>query len=159
VKAEHGEHPAGDAGQVVALGVFLVVWGIDSFLLHKSTFFAGHVPLFVRVSALIAALVIAMALVRAGHSVIDHEKGPTRVMSSGAFGYVRHPLYLGCILFYVGLFFLTLSLFSLGLLVTIFIFYDVLASYEERFLERKFRDDYRAYRAKTGKWLPKLRKA
>jgi protein-S-isoprenylcysteine O-methyltransferase Ste14 len=159
MKDKHGEHPAGDAGQVVAVVVFLLVWGLDSYILHKSTFLAAHVPFFARVLVSFAVIMAAVGLVRAGHAVIDHEQGPTRVASSGAFGYVRHPLYLGCVLFYVGLSLLTLSLAAVAVLVAIFVFYDILASYEERFLEEKFGDDYGSYKARTGKWLPKPRKA
>jgi protein-S-isoprenylcysteine O-methyltransferase Ste14 len=157
MKDKHGEHPWGDTGQLVALAVFLVLWGLDSFLLHKSVFLSEYVPLFVRLSGLITSLVIAFSLVRAGHAVLDHDQGPSKVISSGAFGYVRHPLYLGCVLFYFGLAFSTLSLASIALVVAIFVLYDYLASYEERFLESKLGDEYRTYRAKTGKWLPKCR--
>lgn len=159
MKAKQGEHPAGDAAQVVALGVFLVVWGLDSFLLNASTFLSAHIPLYVRLAAAAAALAVAVWLVRAGHTVIDHAQGPTGVVSTGAFGYVRHPLYLGCVLFYKALFVTTLSLVSGALVIAIFAFYNYLATYEERFLETKFDDAYRRYKAKTGKWLPRLRRA
>jgi protein-S-isoprenylcysteine O-methyltransferase Ste14 len=157
MKEKLGEHPVGDAGQIVAFGVFLVVWGLDSFLLHKSTFLSRDVPLFVRLSALIAFLAVAFSLVKAGHAVIDHAQGPSKVMSTGALRYVRHPLYLGCVLFYVGFALATLSLVSIALAFAIFVFYDYLASYEERFMESKFGDEYASYKAKTGKWLPKFR--
>jgi protein-S-isoprenylcysteine O-methyltransferase Ste14 len=77
-------------------------------------------------------------------------------VSTGAFRYVRHPLYLGCLLFYLGLAVSTASLISLVLWVMICIFYNYLASYEEKLLESKFGENYRTYKENTGKWLPKL---
>jgi hypothetical protein len=72
------------------------------------------------------------------------------------FRYVRHPLYLGCILFYLGLALGMFSLFSLVLWVAICICYNYLASYEEKLLEARFGESYRSYREKTGKWLPRM---
>jgi protein-S-isoprenylcysteine O-methyltransferase Ste14 len=77
-------------------------------------------------------------------------------VSTGVFKYVRHPLYLASILFYLGLAVSTASLISLGLWVIICIFYNYLASYEEKLLESKFGENYRIYKGNTGKWLPKL---
>jgi len=34
MKEKEGEHPFGDAGQLISLGVFLVVWVGDSFFLR-----------------------------------------------------------------------------------------------------------------------------
>ena len=43
MKEKNGEHPFGDAGQLILLGVFLVVWVGDSFFLRKTNFLsAGH---------------------------------------------------------------------------------------------------------------------
>jgi protein-S-isoprenylcysteine O-methyltransferase Ste14 len=40
--------------------------------------------------------------------------------------------------------------------VAIFIFYNYLASHEEKLLEAKFGESYRSYQEKTGKWLPRM---
>jgi len=40
------------------------------------------------------------------------------------------------------------------LFVGIFIFYNYLASYEEKLLEEKFGEEYIKYKQKTGKWVP-----
>jgi len=78
VGGKEGEHPWGDAGQLVLLGLFLVVW-------------------------------IAVS---------------------------------------------TASLAALALTALIFAFYDHIASYEERWLEARYGEAYRAYRSRTGKWWP-----
>jgi protein-S-isoprenylcysteine O-methyltransferase Ste14 len=42
------------------------------------------------------------------------------------------------------------------LLLAIIIFYNYIASYEERLLEIKFAEEYNEYKKKTGKWLPSI---
>jgi protein-S-isoprenylcysteine O-methyltransferase Ste14 len=155
VKEKNGEHPLGDAGQLMLLGVFLIVWVGDSFFLRTSTFLSGYVPLYIRLAVLVVAVACAVALVRSGHVVVSGEERPSTIVSSGAFRYVRHPLYLGSILAYVGLAVSTLSLFSVLVLAGMLVFYDYSATYEERLMEARFGADYSAYKEKTGKWLPR----
>ena len=154
MKEKKGEHPLGDAGQLVLFGLFLVIWILDSFILHRSTFLTDRIPLVIRLTILGAALAAAFYLFKSGHVVVSGEQRPTTVVSSGAFRYVRHPLYLGSILVYSGLTISTASLFCLGLLVVIVVFYNYIAGYEEKLLEAKFGEAYVAYQKITGKWIP-----
>lgn len=156
MKEKNGEHPFGDAGQLILLGVFLVLWVGDSFFLRKSTFLSEYVPLYIRLMILGLALIIAMYLFRSGHVVVSHEERPKGVVATGAFRYVRHPLYLASILTYLGLTASTASILSLALLVVIFIFHNYIASYEEKLLEKKFGEEYESYKKKTGKWVPRI---
>lgn len=155
MKEKKGEHPFGDAGQLLLLGVFLVVWVGDSFFLRKSTFLSDYLPLYFRLIILGLTLITAMLLFRSGHVVVSHEQRPNGVVATGAFRYVRHPLYLASILTYLGLTISTVSLFSLALFVGIFVFHNCIASYEEKLLEAKFGEEYRNYKKRTGKWVPR----
>jgi len=154
MKERNGEHPFGDAGQLILLGLFAALWVADSFFLRLSTFLAAYVPLFVRLGVLTLISAIALYLVWAAHIVLYHDR-PRDVATSGVFRYTRHPMYLGSLLFYLGLAFATASLLSCVLLVGIFLFYNYIAGYEERLLLEKFGEEYRRYRDQTGKWLPK----
>jgi protein-S-isoprenylcysteine O-methyltransferase Ste14 len=156
IMEKNGEHPYGDAGQLILLGLFLIVWMGDSFFLRLSTFLTDYLPWYIRLTFLVFCLALAAFLFKSGHVVVSHSQRPSGLMSTGAFKYVRHPLYLGCILFYLGLALSTASLFSLVLWVIICIFYNYLASYEEKLLEAKSAESYRIYKEKTGKWLPRL---
>ena len=158
MKGDNGEHPFGDSGQLILLVLFLLIWGVDSFILQISTFLSDHISLTIRLVILGLLLATAVYLVRAGHVVVKHEQRPSGFVSTGAFGYVRHPLYLGSILFYIGLAVATASLVSLGLVVVICLFYNYIASYEETLLEQRFDETYRRYKNKTGKWLPMMSK-
>jgi protein-S-isoprenylcysteine O-methyltransferase Ste14 len=154
MKERKGEHPFGDAGQLILLGLFLVVWAGDSFFVRKSTFLWDGVPLFIRLTILGLVLIPAFYLFLSGHVAVAHGERPASVLSTGAFRYVRHPLYLAAMLVYLGLAVSTASLFSLLLLVIIFLFYNYIAGYEERLMEIKFGTDYVSYKNKTGKWVP-----
>ncbi len=153
----HGEHPYGDAGQLILLGIFLIVWAGDSFFLHLSTSLKDYLPVSIRLLLLVLCLAVAAYLVISSHGVVSHsEPRRRRLISTGVFKYVRHPLYLGCILFYLGLAVATASLFSLILWVAICIFYNYLASYEEKLLEAEFGESYIIYKKQTGRWLPRM---
>lgn len=154
MQEKNGEHPLGDAGQLILFGVFMVLWILDSFVLHRSTFLASSIPLVVRLIFLATALVAAFFLFKSGHVVVTGDQRPTDVVSSGAFRYVRHPLYSGSILVYFGLTISTASLFCLALLVVIVLFYNYIAGYEEKLLEVKFGQAYIAYQKNTAKWIP-----
>lgn len=156
MSVKDGEHPWGDAGQLVALGAFLVVWAGDSFALRLSTSLADVVPLPVRLACLGVALAAAIWLARSGHAVVPRSGRPDRLVVAGAFRYVRHPLYLASLLTYLGLSLSTGSLLSLLLLGGIFALHDLFASYEETQLEARYGAAYLAYRDRTGKWLPHI---
>jgi protein-S-isoprenylcysteine O-methyltransferase Ste14 len=158
MKEKNGEHPSGDAGQIIFLLLFLIVWIMDSFFFHWSTNLSGRIPLLVRLVLLAVLEIIAFILYRSGHVAVEPDKRSSVVISSGAFRYVRHPLYLASILFYLGLVVSTASLYSLALFMLIFLFYDYIAGYEEKLMEFKHGEAYSEYRENTGKWIPKMTK-
>jgi protein-S-isoprenylcysteine O-methyltransferase Ste14 len=158
MQEKNGEHPFGDAGQLILFGLFMVLWILDSFILHRSTVLANFISLALRLVILGVSLITAFYLFKSGHVVVSGNQRPTQVVSTGAFRYVRHPLYLGSILIYFGLTVSTASLFCLGLLVVIILFYNYIAGYEEKLLEVKMGEAYTAYQKSTGKWIPQLGK-
>jgi len=141
---------------LIALGAFLVVWIGDSFFLRASTALSAFVPLAVRLIVCAVLLIVALLLFRSGHVVVSHERRPTGVLTTGAFRYVRHPLYLASLLTYLGLTVSTASLLTLGLTIGIFVFHDYIAGYEERFMETHFGEEYARYKRVTGKWIPRI---
>jgi protein-S-isoprenylcysteine O-methyltransferase Ste14 len=158
MKDKDGEHPFGDAGQLILLVLFLIAWIVDSFFLRMSTFLSDHIPLALRLAFLGLALATAAYLSMSGHDAVGREQRGTKVVSSRAFRYVRHPLYLACLLFYLGAAVSTASIFSLALFVVIFVFYNYIASFEERLLDEKFGEEYKKYKRRTGKWVPGISK-
>jgi protein-S-isoprenylcysteine O-methyltransferase Ste14 len=155
LKDKNGEHPFGDAGQAILFFIFLAVWVADSFFLRLSTFPARYIPLPVRLVFLALAMFATVLLFKSSGPDIHHGRRQDHVIETGAFRYVRHPLYLGILCFYIGMIVATGSLISLALFVGIFIFYNYIARYEEKLMEAWFSEAYKTYQKRTGKWLPK----
>ena len=149
-----GEHPFGDAGQLIMAAAFLVVWATDTFVLHGSTFLKQWDPYSVRMVVTIVLAVLAVALFFSSRTVIQKER-PDHVVDTGPFRRVRHPLYLAALLGFAAIAISSLSLISLVLLIPIFAFYNNIASYEEKLLEARFGESYRDYERRTSKWLPR----
>jgi protein-S-isoprenylcysteine O-methyltransferase Ste14 len=152
-----GEHRWGDTGQLILLLVFLAIWISDSFFLHYSSFPAGHVSLFIRIPLALIVWSGGIFLARKGMKLVfgTRRKKP-EVISSGVFGYIRHPIYTGALLFYLGAVILTLSLASAACWVLILVFYILIARYEERILIKEFGEAYRNYMERTGMLIPRL---
>jgi protein-S-isoprenylcysteine O-methyltransferase Ste14 len=153
-----GEHKCGDLGQIVFLFLFLIVWAADSFFLHYTDFVAQHIPLWLRLVVGVIVIAVSLYFAKAGLKIVF---GETReipgVISDGVFGMVRHPIYLGSVLFYLGMIIFTLSLAAVGVWLAILVFYHYISLYEERLLLAKFGNDYAEYMKKVPMWLPRLK--
>ena len=80
---------------------------------------------------------------------------PTRALvTTGIHGFSRNPIYLGMFLVYGGIGLVVRSSCILILLppLAIIMHYGVIAR-EEAYLERRFGDAYRDYKARVGRWL------
>lgn len=159
VKDKKGEHPFGDAGQLILLLVFLFVWVSDSFFLRKTTFLAVDIPLYIRLPLFGLLFVLVIVLIRGSHFIIESDWRPDYVVKKGVYKYIRHPMYLASILTYLGLTISTASIASFIILVVIFIFHNYIASYEERILVNKFGKAYKDYMNETGRWIPRFHRS
>ena len=78
----------------------------------------------------------------------------TALVVDGIYRRTRNPLYLGLSLIYLGLGVAAGSLWAIGLLVPLLWVISVgVVKREERYLERKFGDAYRDYRARVRRWI------
>ena len=80
---------------------------------------------------------------------------PTRsLVTTGVHGFSRNPIYLGMFVIYAGIGVAARSswMLLLALPLAIVMRYGVVAR-EETYLERRFGDAYRAYRARVRRWL------
>jgi hypothetical protein len=79
------------------------------------------------------------------------------LIATGPFSLIRNPLYVGNILLWTGFAFSArlpwLVPFVLGLLV---LEYHAIVRWEERLLEARLGDRYRAYASQVPRWVPKL---
>ena len=138
---------------MIMMVVFLIVWAIDSFLLRITTFLWSwtYFWVFAGVGAII--IVVSVYFMNASHKDLfdTEEEG---LATSGVFGRVRHPMYLGTHLFYLGLAVITFSLASIVVWVVAFAFYNDLANYEEMRLEERFGEEFHQYQKNVRKWIP-----
>jgi len=78
----------------------------------------------------------------------------TALVVVGIYGRTRNPLYLGTTLVYLGLSVAAGSLWAIVLVVPLMWVINVgVVAREERYLERKFGDAYRAYKARVRRWI------
>jgi protein-S-isoprenylcysteine O-methyltransferase Ste14 len=78
----------------------------------------------------------------------------TALVVDGIYRQTRNPLYLGTTLIYLGLGVAAGSLWAIALVVPLLWVINVgVVAREERYLERKFGDAYRAYKARVRRWI------
>jgi protein-S-isoprenylcysteine O-methyltransferase Ste14 len=147
-----GERPGSHTNQIILMVIFFVVWIVDSFLLRYTTFlFETFMWL-----SLIPGVIILVAAVyfmdRSHKDLFDTET--EELATKGVYGRVRNPMYLGTVLFYFGLAVATFSLASLVVCCIIFLYYILLANYEEEKLYEKFGDAFLEYKKHVRKWIP-----
>jgi protein-S-isoprenylcysteine O-methyltransferase Ste14 len=81
----------------------------------------------------------------------------TQLVTHGIYGVMRNPIVFSIFLMMAGTFLLIPSLLSLFNLIVNIIGFDAKATDEERFLAKRFGNDWIEYTRKTGKYLPRVR--
>jgi protein-S-isoprenylcysteine O-methyltransferase Ste14 len=155
------EHPLCDSVQLVMLVLFFVAWGIDSlahFMFGVSTVLFEFTSFPLLLIPAILSLISGVYLVLKSHvEVFGESVDKPQLIDSGVYSLVRHPMYLGTLLFCLGFFLTIPSLTSIAVWITFFLFYDKMATYEENDLKRIFGSDYIAYQKRVPKWFPGFR--
>lgn len=101
------------------------------------------------------ALLFAAALrfIKAGTNIPTHLP-TTALVTDGLYRFSRNPIYLGLTLIYLALALGLASLASLALLPVVLAIMQVgVIQREERYLESKFGEPYRHYKARVRRWL------
>jgi protein-S-isoprenylcysteine O-methyltransferase Ste14 len=121
-----------------------------------------HGPLFV--FALVFLLIGTAIYVRCVWDFASFGRGtpapidaPKRLVITGLYRHMRNPMYTGVLTVLIG--WTVMFADARLLLYAVFVatgFHLFIVLYEEPHLERVFGDEYREYRAKTGRWLPKI---
>jgi protein-S-isoprenylcysteine O-methyltransferase Ste14 len=89
----------------------------------------------------------------AGTSVVPGQPA-TALVSAGPYRFTRNPIYIGFILAYFGFSIVLTSMWTLLLLIPVlFILQRGVVLPEEAYLERKFGEAYRKYKARVPRWL------
>ncbi|MBN1687066.1 MAG: isoprenylcysteine carboxylmethyltransferase family protein [Spirochaetales bacterium] len=160
-KSRGGEHVCTDTGQAILLVIFFVVWITDSFIFHYSMVLADIVPIYVRLPVSAVLLAASALLALPAHKAVFGTPGERPpVITAGVYRIVRHPMYCGSWLFFLGIAVTTLSIASLGVAGVVFFFYVYVARHEEIYLTDKYAEEYGLYQASVRMLfpLPRLRK-
>jgi len=81
-------------------------------------------------------------------------KPVSRVVTEGPFRYTRNPAYLSMTMIYTGIACLANALWAILLLpVALLVIQRGVIEREERYLERKFGEEYRRYKARVRRWI------
>jgi protein-S-isoprenylcysteine O-methyltransferase Ste14 len=76
------------------------------------------------------------------------------IVKTGPYTHTRNPIYIGGAVLYVGLALLFNAGWAvLGVIPLLYIIHTRVVLPEEEYLENKFGDEYRAYKAKVKRWL------
>ena len=140
---------------LIYLFLLLIGLGIDwatdfPRLRLPASWLIGAVPIL----AGLALIVAAVGLFRRHDTPPEPWRPSSAFVSSGIYRRTRNPMYLGMALIYLGLALGLESLAALLLLpVALVIIQTQVIAREERYLDVRFGDDYRAYRARVRRWL------
>ena len=152
------EHPLCDRFQLLILLTFFVVWGIDTlsfFVWGYSTVIVQAITYPLLLAGAAVSVFLSFYLVSKSHkAVLEQVVDPPKLVDSGVYAWVRHPMYLGTLLFCLAFLFISISLVSIGIWITFFIFFDRMATYEEQSLIKILGEPYTSYQKRVSKWLP-----
>lgn len=165
-KKRHGlgsEYPHCDQIQIFMIILFFVAWGIDSlsfFIFRYSTVLVDLITLPILLIPAIASLGFGLYLVAKSHKAIfDEVHDQPKLIDSGVYSWVRHPMYLGILMSCLAFLFVSASLLSIGVWLGFFILYDKMVTYEEKSLIQILGEEYIAYQKRVPKWFPRLNRS
>ena len=152
---EDAELPHSHLLQVIYFVAFSIVWFLDSFIFNFSTFLTNFIPLVLRLVLALSVLALGFGATSWGHWLLFNKRLWPGLVTIGIFAHVRHPMYLGYILAYLGGIVGTMSLLSIIPWLLIIHLYNKIANYEEQKLEQRFGKEYLEYKRKVPKWIPR----
>jgi len=152
-----GEHPFGDTLQLIMLIIFSIVITADFFIFQTYDYFGGNIPLIIRFPIGLVLIAFGGWLALRGIQIVFRDLRPEPTMiTEGMFSKVRHPIYLGAMLVYLGVLCLTLSFLGAAVFLFVMLVYQWLAKHEEKLMLGIFGDKYRDYIRRVPMWVPKV---
>jgi protein-S-isoprenylcysteine O-methyltransferase Ste14 len=121
-------------------------------LTGKELFVSIFLGLLLPISNII--ILVGIFLIAFGWKGVFRTRG--KLVTTGLYGYVRHPQYLGFLVFTTGINVLWLTISTIILWPILVTLYYRLAKEEEKRLEEKFGEEYRRYKNKVPMFIPRL---
>ena len=115
----------------------------------------GHYPVaFIAIAAAGALIAWVVFEFRKAGTKLDPRRPTSTLVTTRPFRLSRNPAYLSLCLLYVGIGIATDGVWTLGMIVPVLVAMHVGVIFrEERYLEAKFGEDYRRYKASVRRWL------
>ena len=152
-----GEHPKGDKLQIGFFIGFLLVWITDTDL-HGTTWLNQVVPLNYRLGGGVFFIIISYSLIRRSEADLFYRPGQFDYpVYQGIYRFLRHPMYLGDLLFHVGIGILSMSVAAWCIIGVSVFLYRFLINYEEQALIQKYGEKYLIYMKIVPRFVPKVK--
>jgi protein-S-isoprenylcysteine O-methyltransferase Ste14 len=151
-----GEHPLGDAGQLVLASLFFATWAVDTFVLRYTTWLNGYIALAARIPFGVVLLIVSGYLAKEGLSIVFGRKKESGVIRKSVFSIIRHPIYLSEMLLYLGFLVISVSFGAAIVWGATILFLHHISRYEERLLLARFGKEYARYIEEVPMWVPRL---
>lgn len=119
------------------------------FPFQQASSVVGVVLMFLGAALLVAGLVY----LGGGLTPLPYPKEEGRLIQTGPYALVRHPMYCGGLIFSIGWALYVQGWLTLGYVAILFVFLDVKSRREERWLVEKF-STYAAYQRRVRKLIP-----
>ena len=152
---------ATDSANVIAPPPLIYLSGVGLGFVLEALLPSASLPGWLRWGIGGAVLLVGIALARAfvrslmgGGTTVSPYSASSALVTSGPYRFSRNPGYLGMALAFAGISLMSSAVWSLVALVPTLAVIDLgVIRREERYLERTFGGEYRAYRARTRRWL------
>jgi protein-S-isoprenylcysteine O-methyltransferase Ste14 len=129
---------------------FLVVALLAPGRMTRASWIAGALLIVIGEAIRLAGVAAAGTVTR------RRSRNVQRLVTYGAFGWVRNPLYVGNFLIWMGFVVISGVLWFLPIAVALFaVEYTLIVSYEEGVLESIFGTEYLDYKRTTPRWIPR----
>jgi protein-S-isoprenylcysteine O-methyltransferase Ste14 len=128
---------------------------ISYFFPHHFIDFSVALPIGIIITVLgITSLILAASLFRKNKNPVNPSGSTQLIIGSGIYKYTRNPMYLGLTFIFIGISTITNAWFSFILLFPLLIVCQKgIIEREERYLTRKFGNEYLDYQSKVRRWL------
>lgn len=119
------------------------------------------VPNWIQVLTLILAIfgvvIVLLAILQLNKNLspFPSPKSGSQLIKTGLYKFIRHPIYTGIILTFLGFSIYSESIYRLIITAILYFLFLLKSGYEEKLLQKKF-SEYEEYRSKTGRFFPKI---
>ena len=149
--------PDADTAGVLAPPPLIYLAGLIAGFAAEALLPSASAPWPLGVVLLVAGAALAASFVRALHgggTAVDPYKPTSAIVTTGPYRFTRNPGYVALALIYAGIALTAGALWPLATLAIVLVVIDrgVIAR-EERYLERRFGEEYGRYRARTRRWV------